>query len=69
MFTSEELLKRGYPLEPSPDAIYAVFDVEPDVFYTDWQWRYDLLKRRKTGIHSAEPFAVSLAEVLAMHCV
>jgi hypothetical protein len=67
VFTGEELLKRGYPSQPSPDVIYAVFDVEPDKFYADWSWRYELLKRRLTGIRSAEPFAVSLAEVLATH--
>jgi predicted component of viral defense system (DUF524 family) len=67
VFTGEELLKRGYPSQPTPDAIYAVFDVESDHFYADWRWKYDLFKRRKLGIHSAEPFSVSLAEVLATH--
>lgn len=69
VFTGMELLKRGYPLQPSPDVIYAVFDVEPDVFYEDWEWRYKLLNRKKIGLQSAEPFAVNLAEVLAIHRV
>lgn len=67
VFTGEDLLKRGYPSQPSPEVIYAVFDVEPDQFYADWPWDYALLKQRKTGIHSAEPFAVSLSEILATH--
>ena len=69
VFTGSELVKHGYPLQPSPDAIYAVFDVEPDAFYEGWAWRYELLKGKKTGPQSAEPFAVSLAAVLAIHCV
>ncbi|PAW64021.1 MAG: hypothetical protein B9S34_13360 [Opitutia bacterium Tous-C1TDCM] len=69
VFTSEELLRHGYPAQPSPDVIYAVFDVEPDTFYAGWEWRFELLKGRKLGILSAEPFAVSLAEVLATHRV
>ena len=69
VFTSNELLKHGYPLQPSPDAIYAVFDVEPDAFYEGWKWRYESLKGKKPGLQSAEPFAVSLAEILAIHRV
>lgn len=67
VFTGNELLKHGYPLQPSHDAIYAVFDVEPDAFYAGWEWRYEHLARRKSGVQSAEPFAVTLAEVLAIH--
>ena len=69
VFTGEELLKRGYPMEPSADTIYAVFDVEADAFYAEWHWRYELLSRRRVGIRSAEPFAVTLAEILATHRV
>ncbi|WP_414661075.1 DUF2357 domain-containing protein [Horticoccus sp. 23ND18S-11] len=69
VFTGYELLNHGYPLQPSSDAIYAVFDVEPDSFYAGWEWRYELLTGRKSGLQSAEPFAVSLAEVLAIHRV
>ena len=67
VFTGNELLRHGYPLQPSHDAIYAVFDVEPDAFYAGWEWRYEHLARRKSGVQSAEPFAVTLAEVLAIH--
>lgn len=67
VFTGDELLRHGYPLQPSHDAIYAVFDVEPDAFYAGWEWRYEHLARRKSGLQSAEPFAVTLAEVLAIH--
>ena len=67
VFTGNELLKQGYPLQPSPDAIYAVFDVEPDAFYAGWEWCYEQLTRRRLGLQSAEPFAVSLAEILAIH--
>ena len=66
VFTGNELLKHGYPLQPSHDAIYAVFDVEPDAFYAGWEWRYEHLARRKSGLQSAEPFAVTQAEVLAI---
>jgi predicted component of viral defense system (DUF524 family) len=69
VFTSDELLKRGYPLESSHEAIYAVFDVEPDPFYADFRWAYEQLICRKTGIHSAEPFAATLADVLGTHLV
>ncbi len=67
VFTCDELLKHGYPLQPSPDAIYAVFDVESDAFYEGWDWRYESLKRKKTGLQSAEPFAVSLSDILNIH--
>ena len=67
VFTGNELLKHGYPLPPSPEAIYAVFDVEPDAFYEGWEWRYELLTGKKNWLQSAEPFAVSLAAVLAIH--
>jgi hypothetical protein len=49
--------------------IYAVFDVEPDFFYKDWNWEYAKLPGKNIGLASAEPFAVSLVSVLAMHRV
>jgi hypothetical protein len=67
IFTAEELLRHRYPTEPDPDVIYAVFDVEPDSFYKDWAWDYARLPHKKTGFASAEPFATSLINVLALH--
>jgi predicted component of viral defense system (DUF524 family) len=67
IFTAEELLRRGYPSQPDPDAIYAVYDVEPDPFYKDWKWDYPALKGKKVGYASAQPFAVSLVEILNIH--
>jgi hypothetical protein len=69
IFTADELLKRGYPSVPDPEVIYAVFDVEPDFFYKDWNWEYAKLPGKNIGLASAEPFAVSLVSVLAMHRV
>lgn len=69
IFTSEELLRNGYPSRPDPEAIYAVFDVEPDSFYNDWKWDYAKLPGKKAGVASAEPFAVSLVCLLAVHRV
>lgn len=66
IFTAAELLRTGYPSNPDPDAIYAVFDVEVDTFYSEWKWDYSRLAGRKEGRASAAPFAVSLAEVLSM---
>lgn len=69
LFTFEELLNLGYPpeLDPKPDAIYAVYDVEPDEAYADWQWDYAKLRGKKEGRQSAQPFAVNLSDVLAVH--
>jgi predicted component of viral defense system (DUF524 family) len=67
IFTAEELLRRGYPSQPDPNAIYAVFDVEPDNFYRGWEWDYTALKGSRSGYASAQPFAVSLLEVLSIH--
>lgn len=69
LFTAEELLRLGYPpsLNPKADAIYAVYDVEPDGAYAGWKWDYSSLRGKKDGHQSAKPFAVSLAEVLAVH--
>ena len=67
IFTANELLQKGYPSTPDSEAIYAVFDVEPDLFYADWKWDYSRLSGRKHARGAAEPFAVSLADVLAIH--
>ncbi|KAF0175453.1 MAG: Uncharacterized protein FD161_3348 [Limisphaerales bacterium] len=69
LFTAEELLRLGYPpaLNPKADAIYAVYDVEPDDAYVGWKWDYASLRGKKEGRQSAQPFAVSLADVLAVH--
>lgn len=69
IFTAEELLRNGYPSSPDPEVIYAVFDVEPDSFYNDWKWDYAKLPGKKAAFASAEPFAVSLVSVLAVHRV
>lgn len=67
IFTAEDMLRKGYPSTPDGDAIYAVFDVEPDPFYEGWKWDYSRLRRRGMSRFSAEPFTVSLVEVLAIH--
>lgn len=67
IFTATELLRHGYPSEPDPEAIYAVFDVEPDSFYAGWKWDYAQLSGRKAAFGSAEPFAVRLVDILAIH--
>jgi hypothetical protein len=69
VFTSEELVRNGYPSQPDPEIIYAVFDIEQDSFYTGWRWDYAKLAGKKTGLSSAEPFAVRLVDVLAIHHV
>lgn len=69
LFTAEELLQSGYPpaLAPRAGAIYAVFDVKEDPYFNNWQWDFTRLRGRKSGRESAEPFAVTLADVLAIH--
>jgi len=67
IFTAGELVKHGYPATPDPEAIYAVFDVEPDSFYHGWKWDYANLPGKKPAFASAEPYAVSLVQVLAVH--
>ena len=67
LFTNEELRKRGYPRQSASDSIYAVFDVTKENFYSDWTWDYSKLPGRRTGRKSAEPFAVSLVDVLTIH--
>jgi hypothetical protein len=61
----------AYPpeLDPKPDAIYAVYDVEPDEAYAGRQWDYASLHGKKAGRQSAKPFAVTLAEVMAIQQV
>ena len=65
LFSSEDLRKREYPRPPTTDAIYAVFDVAAEAFYSTWSWDYSKLVGKKTGRKSAEPFAVKLVDVLA----
>jgi len=67
IFTFQELARHDYPSSSDPSGIYAVFDVEPDSFYRDWRWNFADLPHKKTGLSSAEPFAVSLADVLSTH--
>jgi len=67
IFTAGELLQNGYPSKPDPEVIYAVFDVEPDSFYSGWKWDYASLPGRKVAFASAEPFAVNLVSVLSVH--
>jgi len=67
IFTAEELVRNGYPSSPDPEAIYAVFDVEPDSFYHGWKWDFARLPGKRVGVASAEPFAVSLVDVLSVH--
>lgn len=62
-------MRNGYPFQPDAAAIYAVFDGEPDPFHTGWKWDYAKLAGQKPGCGSAEPFAVRLADVLAIHRV
>lgn len=69
IFTAEELFRNGYPASPDPEVIYAVFDVEPDSSYNDWKWDYAKLPGKKASFASAEPFAVNLVSVLAVHRV
>ncbi len=69
IFTAEELLRHGYPSNPDPEVIYAVFDVELDSFYDSWKWDYAKLPGKKAGFASAAPFAVSLVDVVGVHRV
>ena len=71
IFTGRQLLDRSYPpaLAPGLDETYAVFDVEPDAEYAGREWNYANLRGKKEGRQSAQPFAVSLADVLAIHQV
>jgi hypothetical protein len=65
IFTGKELVSKGYPKEAASEDIYAVFNVEPDSFYSNWEWDFAALANRKKGRSSAQPFTASLAEVLA----
>jgi predicted component of viral defense system (DUF524 family) len=67
ILTGEELIRNGYPFAPDPGVIYAVYDVEPDSFYTGWKWDYSKLPSKKGGFASAEPFAVSMVDVISIH--
>ena len=67
IFTAEELLRHGYPSNPDPEMIYAVFDLEPDDFYAGWNWDYKKLPGKRAVFASAEPFAVRLVDVLSVH--
>ncbi len=63
-------LHNRYPTpfrQSASDAIHAVFDVAPETFYSGWKWDYANLPGRRTGRRSAEPFAVRLVDVLAIH--
>lgn len=65
IFTGKELVAKGYPKDADPEDIYAVFNVEPDSFYSGWEWDFTALANRKKGRSSAQPFTASLAEVLS----
>lgn len=65
IFTGKELVAKGYPKDASSEDIYAVFNVEPDSFYSNWEWDFAALASRKKGRSSAQPFTASLAEVLS----
>lgn len=65
IFTGKELVSKGYPKEASSEDIYAVFNVEPDSFYSNWEWDFAALANRKKGRSSGQPFTASLAEVLS----
>lgn len=68
IFSGKQLLEKGYPsdLKPGTNEIYAVYDVEPDKSYTGLTWSFSKLRGRKPGRQSANPFAVSLTDVLAI---
>lgn len=65
IFTGNELVAKGYPKKASSEDIYAVFNVEPDSFYSNWEWDFAALANRKKGRSSAQPFTACLAEVLS----
>lgn len=65
IFTGKELVAKGYPKNASVEDIYAVFNVEPDSFYSRWEWDFSELAKRQKGRSSAQPFTASLAEVLS----
>jgi len=65
IFTGKELVAKGYPKDAASEDIYAVFNVEPDSFYSGWEWDFAALAKRKKGRSSAQPFTASLAEVLS----
>ncbi len=70
IFTAAELLRRGYPGTPDPEAIYAVFDVAPDSAYLGWDWDYPRLPlpapQPLPGPASAAPFTTTLLQILAL---
>ena len=70
IFTTAELLRRGYPGTPDPEAIYAVFDVAPDPAYQGWDWDYPRLPlpapQQLPGPASAAPFTTTLLQILAL---
>lgn len=76
VFTTDDLLKRGYPGKAGGD-IYAVFEVEADPNYTDFRWDAKALrevlatakaKQRGTALapigRDVSPYPTSLRELL-----
>jgi predicted component of viral defense system (DUF524 family) len=67
VYSKENLLKKGYPMEPSQD-YYLVIDIEEvqDLAFTACAWRFKELDNYSTGHASAKPFTASLTELMGV---
>lgn len=63
VFSSEELLKHGYPGNPGGN-FYLVFDIAPVPEFENYSWNLDMLPKRPTGRLSAWPYSTTLDQLL-----
>jgi hypothetical protein len=63
VISKDALRKKGYPGEPRHDN-YLIFDIEPASEFDVFEWNYEKIESRNKGRQSAEPYAITLDELL-----
>ena len=65
VFSAKELKGLGYPCQAGSES-YLLYDVKPHPGFSGYQWDVDALLSGREGPESAKPFALTLAEVMAL---
>ena len=65
VYSREELVELDYPGEARSE-FYLVYDVKAHPAFAQCSWDVSALLRGRERLESAKPFAMSLAEVMAM---
>jgi hypothetical protein len=65
VWSNEQLIKDGYPSEPS-QPFYLIYDVEPADGFEGYEWDYRKLPERLQNRQSAEPQTITLDALMAV---